>query len=115
MFFIFSQKTCIFHQSVQQHQATMLRSRRFERSTGVVITTPRAGGPTNLQALELAHFLAAINSFALLYKGVPFLTSAKPLIFNSFRAAITATIHGCFSPAACCFLLTTLPRLFTPM
>merc|ERR1719162_2832820 len=43
---------------------------------------------------------------------MPFLKTAKPLIFNSLRAFWQATIHVFFLALRLAFLLTTLPCLF---
>merc|ERR1719395_359965 len=52
------------------------------------------------------------NSFALTYKGEPFLIAENPVIFKALRAFATAWIHGDFFPRALLFLLTILPYLF---
>merc|ERR1719247_3974421 len=55
-----------------------------------------------------------MNSLALRYKGVPFLTAEKgtPLYLKAARAFLTAIIQGLALPRALCFLLTTRPCLF---
>merc|ERR1712224_610170 len=53
-----------------------------------------------------------MNSFALMYRGEPFLMAEKPVIFKAARAFLTAIIQGLALPRALFFLLTTLPYLF---
>merc|ERR1719247_1120200 len=55
-------------------------------------------------------------AFVALYRGVPFFTAIKPLMFRSFLAFAKAVDHGlmylkAFLPAACCFFVTIFPVL----
>merc|ERR550514_940860 len=81
----------------------------LRRSTEVEIPTTGAGASHSprhhsfrVGLLQCVHFM---NSFALRYRGVPFFTAEKPLIFKAARAFFTAMIQGLALPKALLFLI----------